>query len=139
VELERGFQIDHPAVFLPWGVTEQELAELLPRPARRVTDGYHTFDCTALTGLLVVLGLHFEPRRGGVLHELELHRPEPADLAVAFGRSQHHLELTFGPPHDTRQRPGWYPSHEWRFGDVRVRHYAQHRFVHEDRVRIERV
>jgi hypothetical protein len=30
VDLERGFQIEAPAAFVPWAITERRLSELLP-------------------------------------------------------------------------------------------------------------
>ncbi len=139
MELERGFEIEFPAVFVPWGASEDELVSLLPRSPRRVTDGYHTFDCTALSGMVLTVGFHFDPRRDGTLRELGLFRVDPAPLSASFATFQRHLEATFGPPHASARKPNWYPSHEWSFGDVRIRHYAQLRFVQEDHVRIELV
>lgn len=137
MDVARGFQIEYPSTFLPWGATEEEVLDLLARAPRRVTDGYHTVDCTALGGLLLTAGFHFDPRQDGRLREVELFRAHSEELATSFARFQHHLELTFGPPHTTTRRPQWYPDHQWRFGHVRVRHFAQRRFVHEEHVRIE--
>lgn len=139
MELGRGFEIEFPSAVVPWGISEGELVALLPRPPRRVTDGYHTLDCTALSGLVLTLGFHFGPRRNGALRELEFFRAERIGLATSFVVFQRHLVATFGPPHVSTRRPRWYPSHEWTFGDVVVRHFAQHRFVHADKVRIELV
>lgn len=139
MDVERGFEIEHPASIVPWGCSEEELVELLAREPRRVTDGYLTLDCTALTGMLLTAGFHFEPRRGGSLHRIDLFRGETLDLGSSYARFQHHLELTFGEPHETTDRHQQLPTHEWRFGRVRVLHALKRRFVHEETIRLERI
>lgn len=138
MDIERGFEIEHPAAVLPWGCSEDELIGLLAREPRRITSGYHTIDCTALNGMLVTAGFHFQPRRDGVLHKVELFRGETLDLSTSFARFQHHLELTFGEPHDASPA-GRPPAYEWRFGDVRIGHWVTRRFTEEEHIVIERV
>lgn len=138
VDIEQGFTIEHPATVLPWGIDEDELLDLLARAPRRVTAGYHTLDCTALDGMLLTAGFHFTPRRDGMLHKIELFRAETLDLDTSYARFQHHLRSAFGEPHETTHPPGVQPSHEWRFGDVVVRHYVTRRFVQEEHIVVER-
>jgi hypothetical protein len=138
VDVERGFEIEHPSAFVPWGCSEQELEDILPRSPRRITAGYHTLDCTALTGMLVTAGFHFEPRRDGVLQRVELFRGETLDLGTSFTRFQHHLELTFGAAHEVVGPTERFPGHEWRFGDVSIRHWVTRRFSEEEHIVLAR-
>ena len=56
MDLDRGFQIEDPPVFVPWGVSEAELLDLLPIEPHHVTSGYYMIDCTSLSGLHHALG-----------------------------------------------------------------------------------
>ena len=61
MDLSQGFQIEGPAVFVPWDVSESELLDLLPVEPHHVTTGYYVIDCTSLPGLQHALGFHFHP------------------------------------------------------------------------------
>src|ERR1700739_2910331 len=98
VDLKTGFQIEEPAVFVPWGIREERLLEILPIEPRHVTGGYYVIDCTALTGLRHALGFHFRPPAGGRLRELEFFRHAYPDMEESFLDFQAHLEATFGAP-----------------------------------------
>jgi hypothetical protein len=143
--LSDGFQIEDPEVFVPWGADEATLRALLPPGIRTVTTGYFTIDCTSLTGLRHVLGLHMTPREGGRLHELEFFRMDAHDssddqqtLAQSFGVWQHHLQLSFGSPTATAAGDMDLPSYVWEVGEATVRHFCQYRFGPEQHVRITR-
>jgi hypothetical protein len=145
MNLSEGFQVEEPAVFIPWGAAEESLRSLLPKGLRTVTTGYFTTACTSLGGLKHVLGFHMSPRKNGRLHELEFFRQDPrdssdapADLARGFGEWQHHLELTFGPPTTASQGDLDLPSYMWNVGPAVVRHFCQYRFGPEQHVRIAR-
>lgn len=136
-DIERGFQVEEPLVFVPWGITEAELRKLLD-PHTNVTAGYVTCACRALGGLSCQLGFHFEPRSNGTLHELEFFRRTYPDERASFDEFQSHLETTFGSPH--RSEPGIleYPDFEWQFGAVLVKHRMGYRFMSEEHVRIRK-
>jgi hypothetical protein len=143
--LSEGFQIEDPEVFVPWGADEATLRPLLPPSLRMVTTGYFTMDCTSLTGLRHVLGLHMTPREEGRLHELEFFRMNPHDssdepetLAASFDVWQHHLQLTFGEPTARSDGDCDLPSYVWQVGEATVRHFCQYRFGAEQHVRIAR-
>jgi len=137
-DVERGFHIEEPLVFVPWGITEGDLAKLIDRHTK-VTPGYATCTCRTLGGLSCQLGFHFAPRSNGTLHELEFFRRQYPDERGSFDEFQSHLETTFGPAH--RSEPGMleYPNFEWQFGSVLVRHCMLYRYMAEEHVRIKKV
>lgn len=143
LDLSEGFQIEDPAVFVPWGIAEENLQSLFPTELTQVTAGYYTTECHSLGGLRHYLGLHFHPRQDGTLHELELFQQDwqeaPAEqsaLAASFGTWQEHLELAFGPP--TQQTIGDYnlPAYLWKTGSIQIWHLCRYRFALEQHVRI---
>jgi hypothetical protein len=138
VELAEGFEIETPAVLVPWGISEATLLALLPAPPRHVTTGYYVIHCTSLSGLEHELGFHFSPKEDGRLVELEFFRQAYADLRGSFDDFQRHLELTFGPPVSTSAGDEDFPTYGWRFGAATVRHYLLNRFGPEEHVRITR-
>jgi hypothetical protein len=138
VDLAHGFQIEEPAVFVPWGVSEPELLALLPSKPRHVTDGYYVIECTSLAGLRHMLGFHFQPRTNGKLVELEFFRRAYPDLRASFDDFESHLEATFGPPDTSVPGDQGLPNYTWRRGAASVRHLVFDRFGPEEHVRIAR-
>jgi hypothetical protein len=141
MDLSRGFEIEDPAVVVPWGVSETELLDILPVVPQHVTSGYYVIDCVSLGGLRHALGFHFRPRRDGKLVELEFFRrsyPGYPDLRESFLDFQARLESTFGRP--TTASPGdeGVPNYTWRVGHATIRHYVFDRFGPEEHVRIVR-
>ena len=136
MDLERGFQIDEPPVFVPWSVTQAELRALFGSSLREVTQGYFTIPCTSLGGLQHKLGFHFEPRGSDHLHELEFFRATAAPLADSYTDFQRHFERAFGRP--TRSRPGseGFLTHEWVLPTLHIFHVVQERFGQEEHLRI---
>ncbi|WP_194851322.1 hypothetical protein [Nonlabens antarcticus] len=77
-ELHRGFTINHPAVFIPWNITENELALLFSgKKLQHISEGYYTLPCEPLKGLDCTVGFHFNLQLNGILNELEFFRVEP--------------------------------------------------------------
>jgi len=138
MDLARGFEIESPSAFVPWGIDERELLDLLPAELRHVTDGYYTMRCTSLTGLEHMLGFHFDPRIDGRLVELEFFRRAYPDLAASFDEFQRHLELTFGPPDESLPGDEGMLSYRWLRGPAQIRHFVFDRFGPEEHVRIAR-
>ncbi len=139
MDLERGFQVEDPSVFVPWGIGEDEVRRLIPS-AHQVTDGYLVTEVVSLTGLRHMLGFHFDPRLNGRLVEFEFFRRSYPHQAASVHAFQRHLEATFGPPHETEAGDeGEPPSHRWSIPGVTIRHYIIDRFGPEEHVRIQRV
>lgn len=136
MDLPRGFQIEEPAVFVPWGISEPELLALLPSKPGHVTNGYYVIECTSLTDVRHMLGFHFEPRTNGKLAELEFFRRAYPDLRASFDDFQHHLEATFGPPDASVPGDEGLPNYTWQLGPANIRHFVFDRFGPEEHVRI---
>lgn len=61
MNIDKGFQIDEPNVFVPWDIDEKGLENLLGNYGlRKIKDGYHCISCKSLGGLSHELGFHFE-------------------------------------------------------------------------------
>lgn len=135
MDLQQGFAIEDPAVFVPWQIDENELRQRLPA-AIQIAAGYLVMPCVSLGGLHHQLGFHFKPRENGELVEVELYHEGHPDLAVSFGEFQSHLEATFGPP--TTSGPGdeGLPAHIWQLPGAMIEHFVRWRFVPEEIVRI---
>jgi hypothetical protein len=139
MDLRTGFQLEDPAVFVPWTVTEAGLRTLLsPHGLRKVTTGYFTISCRSLNGLNHELGFHFKPRGGDRLDELEFFRRAYPDEAASFEEFQTHLERTFGPPTETHDDGGGFPTHQWHLPGADIIHLVKYRFAPEEHVRIRR-
>jgi len=74
-EFDRGFPLEKPPVMLPWGISENAAVSLLKgATVQRVVAGQFRIRCTALGGLDMEVELHFEPRVGGRLKQVEILR-----------------------------------------------------------------
>jgi len=139
MDVSKGFQIESPSVFVPWGISEAELLTLVAvTNPKKVTDGYYTIKCVSLTGLQHMLGFHFLPRVGGGLVEFEFFRdnyPDYPDLSRSFSEFQVHLEATFGPPTEELGTQ----SCAWVFGLFVLNHYIQEGFGPEEHVRLKKL
>ena len=63
MNIEKGFQIDEPDVFIPWDIDEKGLENLLGEfGMNKVKAGHYCISCKSLGGLRHELGLHFEER-----------------------------------------------------------------------------
>ena len=139
MNLAEGFQIEQPALLVPWKIREDELQRLFSgHPLCHVTAGYFTTSCVSLTGLTHELGFHFHPRGGGVLVELEFFRRAYPDMIASYQEFQRHLEATFGPPTSTSPGSEGLPSHSWSVSGASIRHLVFDRFGPEEHVRIQR-
>jgi len=139
MDIREGFQIERPALIIPWGTSEAEFQQTFSElNLRCVTHGYFTADCTVLEGLPIKLGFHFYPRGRGRLTELEFFRSSYRDLAASYREFQEHLEITFGPPTMTTGDSGSFPAHTWRLPGADVVHLVLDRFGPEEHVRIKR-
>jgi hypothetical protein len=139
MDVSRGFEIEQPAAFVPWGISEAQFEQdFAALGLRHITRGYFTAHCVSLGGLPHELGFHFYPREGGGLNELEFFRSSHVSLAISFEDFQRHLEATFGEPTITVPEPGGFPSHTWQLRGADVVHFVIERFGPEQHVRIKR-
>jgi hypothetical protein len=136
-DIEHGFHIEEPDLFVPWGIGEAQLLALLGVRATKVAPGYITCSCTSLGGLGHQLGFHFQPKAKGVLTELEFFRTKYPDERASFEEFQQHLEATFGTPRSDGGIMG-YPAYLWEFETVAVRHFMAYRYMVEEHVRIQK-
>jgi hypothetical protein len=61
MNINKGYQIDQPSVFIPWDIDEKGLQELLDEYGlQRITEGYYCITCVSLGGLHHNMGFHFE-------------------------------------------------------------------------------
>jgi hypothetical protein len=138
MDINRGFKIDNPNAFVVWYTTERELASTLGSQLRRITNGYYTLTCESLGGLKHELGFHFEPRNHGRLRELEFFRRAYPDQSASFAEFEEHFEREFGPPCRTTPGSEGFPSYEWTFKNVTIRHYVFDRFGPEEHLEIHK-
>ena len=136
---EVGYRIEEPAALVPWDIIQDELPKLFPdHSLKRVTDAYHTMCCVSLSGLTHRLGFHFEKNSPGRLRALELFRDSYPDLNASYDEFQRHLEMTFGPPHETSPGDEDRPTCAWNFGAVQIVHLIYDRFGPEEHVRLRK-
>lgn len=138
MDLHSGFEIEDPAIFVPWHISETRLRELVPA-VREVTSGYFVLDVVSLGGLRHALGFHFDPRVGGRLVELEFFRRAAIDLGASFADFDERLEAAFGPPVSSGESDLGFPSRRWDVGGTEIVHFVFERFGPEEHVRIRRL
>lgn len=138
MNIDLGFQIEIPNVFIPWGIDELELKELLGSMLRYVTTGYYTITCESLGGMKHELGFHFEPRKNGKLNELEFFRKSYDDQEASYKEFQNHFETAFGKPTYTQKGDEGFLSHQWNLKGTTIVHYVYDRFGPEEHMRIKR-
>ena len=114
MEIEKGFKIDSPNVFVPWNIDEKEFLELFKTAElKNVTSGYYTIPCESLNGLKSLIGFHFEPRKNGVLNELEFFRTNYDDPKKSFDDFQSHFENAFGKPTGSSKGNEGFDNYQW--------------------------
>lgn len=139
MDILRGFQLEVPDLFVPWGISESDLRGLLEGYGlQRINDGNYTVSCVSLGGLAHELAFHFFPRSGGILKALEIFRPS-ANYKVYFEEFQKHFEACFGKPTKEQRGEDEFPSCIWDLEGVLINHYLQDRYGLEQHARIEKV
>jgi len=136
MDIIKGFQVDDPKVFIPWGITEKTLKDIFDNKLRQVTSGYYTTTCKSLNGLDCELGFHFEPRINGQLKELEFFRKNYNDQKKSFDDFQVHFEKQFGLPTYSKRGNEGFNDYLWTIGDVQIIHRIFDRFGPEEHMRI---
>ena len=138
MDISKGFQIEEPNVFVPWGTPEAQFQQRFEGlQLRRLSDGYLTTHCTSLSGLSLELGFLFN--RTGQLLEIQFLCSSCPDLNTSYEVFQRHLEETFGSPTLTSPGDEGYPDHTWTFPGVVVRHYVSEHFGPAESVRIQKM
>ena len=140
MNIEVGFQIESPNIFVPWKIGENELTALfVGSTLDKVANGYFTVECEALGRMRIKVGFHFTPRQSGVLTELEFFRNYHLSLEISYYEFQHHLESTFGKPSAQELGSAGFQSYAWKRETVEIVHYVFDRFGPEEHVRIKKL
>ena len=125
MDILRGFQLEVPDLFVPWGISESDLRGLLDGYGlQRINDGHYTVSCVSLGGLAHELTFHFFPRSGGILKALEIFRLSE-NYEVYFEEFQKHFEACFGKPTKEQRGENEFPSCTWDLEGVRIQSCAR--------------
>ncbi|MEM6554078.1 MAG: hypothetical protein AAF750_18325 [Planctomycetota bacterium] len=132
-----GFQLEQPDTFIPWGIDEERLKELITHGLRHVTEGYYTISGKSLGGLEHMLGFHFTPRKCGQLLELEFFRSEYSSWDESFRDFQNRFEAKFGKPTSVEPGSEKWPSNTWELPGATITHCIFDRFGLEEHMTIQ--
>lgn len=136
--IESGFQIDNPHIFVRWGISEKDLEKLfMNQELKKVAKSYYTTPCKTLTGHEFELGFHFSSENKIGLTELEFFRTNYSDLKESYDEFQKYFENTFGKPSESNMGSQGYVSHVWHIGKVEIVHFVFERFVLNEWMRIK--
>ena len=137
LDISAGFPLEKPQVFVPWGIPEKKLSELLGRfGLKKITAGYYVISCVSLGGMHHELGFHFSKARG-LLNELEFfHKNHTKDDSFYFNEFQTHFESYFGTPAGQGHLTAGFPSYTWDLKGTRITHYMWDHFGLEEWLRI---
>ena len=139
MDINKGFQIDNPKIFIPWDIDEKELTNLFNgHELKHVTTGYYTTSCTSLNGLTCMLGFHFDPRSNGRLNELEFFRTNYDDQRKSFEEFQTHFVNAFGQPTEAAKGNEGFEDYTWQLNNVQIVHYVFDRFGPEEHMRLKK-
>ncbi|GAB2470187.1 hypothetical protein GCM10011375_40980 [Hymenobacter qilianensis] len=140
MNIQEGFKIDEPGIFIPWGIDEHMLTQKLNGHGyNHVTTGYYTISCKSLNGLNCMLGFHFEPRKDGFLNELEFFRTDYSDPGKSFTEFQSYFEAEFGKPTLEANGNEGFKNYAWNLDTVQIVHYVFDRFGPEEHMRIKKI
>ena len=140
MDIDKGFQIDRPNIFVPWDIDEKTLKDLFKgQELKHVTTGYYTINCTSLDSLNCMIGFHFDPRSNGRLNELEFFRMNYDNQQKSFDEFQNAFTNSFGQPSSTTKGNEGFNNYEWRLNNVQIVHYVFDRFGPEEHMRIKKL
>jgi len=140
MNIQSGFQIDNPNIFVPWNINAGQLESLFKaHKLNHVTTGYYTISCESLKGLQCNIGFHFKSAHEGLLKEFEFYFETGEKLEKTFAQFQHHFEQEFGKPGKQLNGYPGYSDFEWIFGDVQIIHKVIDRFGPEEHMRIRKL
>lgn len=86
-----------------------------------------------------MLGFHFEPRKNGILKELEFFRTDYSNQQKSFDDFQSHFEKSFGKPTSSTKGNEGFNNYEWNFNEVQIVHFVFDRFGPEEHMRIKKL
>jgi hypothetical protein len=137
MNIEKGFNIESPPVFIPWSIGQRGLRKLLcEHGLRHVTAGYFCMSCVSMGGLSHELGFHFRSRWRSRLAELEFFRKSYPDQRKSYDDFQRRFEAVFGPPTRREEGSEGFDTCTWSLGVVEIVHCVYERFVLEEHMRI---
>ena len=140
MEITKGFKIDKPDIFVDWKIKENDLQKLFrDSDLKKITTGYYTADCESLSGLNCMIGFHFEPRKDGILKELEFFRTDYSDHKKSFNDFQKHFESSFGKPDKSSSGNEGFKNYEWNLHSIQIVHFVFDRFGPEEHMRIKKI
>ena len=140
MNIQSGFQIDTPNIFVPWDINEEDLKSLFEsQKLNYVTSGYYTISCNSLNGLHCKIGFHFKPGINGLLKEFEFFMDSEVNMKKTFKDFQSHFEGEFGKPDKATNRYPEFPGFEWIIGEVQIIHEVHDRFGPEEHMRIKKL
>ncbi|SDT61760.1 hypothetical protein SAMN05216490_4359 [Mucilaginibacter mallensis] len=137
MNINKGFKINAPDVFVPWGIDGKQLIELFAQHSLKyITTTYYTANCISLNGLNCMIGFHFEK---GCLAELEFFQSNYDDQKKSFDEFQEHFVKEFGEPTHTTEGNEGFNNYEWLFNGIRIIHLVYDRFGPEEHMRIKKI
>jgi len=140
MDINKGFQIEEPRLFIPWNINEKTLNDLFEHEElHHVITGYYTATCKSLNGLFCKIGFHFEPRENGHLNELEFFRERYDNQQESFDDFQNHFEKEFGQPSNSRKGTEGFTDFLWVIKDIQIVHYVFNRYGPEEHMRIKKL
>jgi hypothetical protein len=139
MNIQKGFQLHSPRVFVSWGASSFDLEALFvgATSAKKVIEGYYTISAEPLLGLKCLLGFHLHDT--GKLNRLEFFRSDYPDQKASFEDFQNHFEIAFGKPNSTTAGTAGFPNHVWNLGAVKISHYVFERFGPEEHMEITKL
>ena len=140
MDIDKGFQIDQPNIFVPWDIDEKTLTDLFKvQDLKHVTTGYYTISCISLDSLNCMIGFHFDPRSNGRLNEFEFFRMNYDNQQKSFDEFQNSFTKSFGQPTNTTNGNEGFNNYEWRLNSVQIVHFVFDRFGPEEHMRIKKL
>jgi hypothetical protein len=141
--LGKGFQIEEPFVFLPWGAPLVQICELLSVHVVSFRDSIVNASGTVLNGLQCSMLLHGTRSYGQSATRERLAMIsfwKQGDFRATFDEIQGHLERTFGPPEETLPGGNGGPADcKWVLHGVVIAHYVEDRGGLQGRASIRRM
>ena len=140
MNIQSGFQIDTPNIFVPWNINGGQLESLFKtHDLNHVTTGYYTIKSESLNGLKCNIGFHFKPANEGLLKEFEFYFETGEKLENTFKQFQYHFEREFGKPGKQMHGYPGYSDFEWILDDIQIIHRVIDRFGPEEHMRIKKL
>ncbi len=140
MDINSGFQIEQPNIFVPWKIDEKTFIDLFNgKDLKHITTGYYTIKCKSLNSLNCMIGFHFEPRKNGKLNELEFFRTNYDNQQKSFDEFQYSFTNAFGQPTSITKGDEGFNNYQWRLNDVQIVHYIFDRFGPEEHMRIKKL